>query len=95
MLTPTPGFPFFQNTIRMLKKVLKESSYVCNDTAGFYRCITKHQKDIQSNLCVLQQEMGKDKSSQRSRKALDELNDLILFNQNVAYYMGKSRQTLG
>ena len=72
---------------------MKESSYVCNHAAGFTRCMTKLQEDIQSSVRILQQEMAKGKSSQKCKKALDDLNDLTPFNQNVAYFVGKPLNT--
>ena len=73
---------------------MKESCYVCNHAAGFTRCMTKRQEDIQLNVRIMQQEMAKGKSSQECKKALDDLNDLTSFNQNVAYCVGKATQHL-
>ena len=46
------------------------------------------------NIRILQQEMAKGKSSQKCKQALDDLNDLTSFNQNVAYCVGKATQHL-
>ena len=46
------------------------------------------------NVRILQLEMAKGKSSQKCKKALDDLNDLTSFNQNVAYCVGKATQHL-
>ena len=73
---------------------MKENSYVCNHASGFTRCMTKLKEDIEANVCILQQEMAKGKSSQKCMKALDELNGLTSFNQYLAYCMGKPTQHL-
>ena len=86
--------PISQDTIRKWEKAAKESSYICNQSAGFNRCITKIQDSIQEQLRVLQAELGKGKSSAKAESALDELHYLTSFNQNVSFAMGKSLQHL-
>ena len=66
--------------------------YICNQSAGFNRCITKIQDSVQEQLRVLQAELGKGKSSAKAQSALDELHYLTSFNQNVSFAMGKSLQ---
>ena len=46
------------------------------------------------NVSILQQVMAKGKSSQKCKKALDDLNDLASFNQYVSYCVGKAIQHL-
>ena len=70
----------------------KETSYVCNQPAGFNRCITKLQDNVQDNLKALQTELSKGKSSAKAQAALDELHYLASFNQNLSFTMGKSLQ---
>ena len=72
----------------------EEMSYVCNQSAGFNRCITKIQDSVQENLKTLQTELSKGKSSGKAQAALDELHYLASFNQNVSFAMGKSLQHL-
>ena len=43
---------------------------------------------------ILQNELGKGKSSGKAQAALDELHYLTTFNQNVSFAMGKSLQHL-
>ena len=89
-----PGRPIAQDTLRKWEKAAKEISYVCNQSAGFNRCITKIQDSVQENLKTLQTELSKGKSSGKAQAALDELHYLASFNQNVSFAMGKSLQHL-
>ena len=83
-----------QDTVRKWEKAAKESSYICNQAAGFNRCITKLQDSVQEQVRILHNEMGKGKSSAKAQSALDELHYLTTFNQNVSFAMGKSLQHL-
>ena len=83
-----------QDTVRKWEKAAKESSYICNQAAGFNRCITKIQDSVQDQPKILQSELGKGKSSAKAQSALDELQYLTVFNQNVSFAMGKSLQHL-
>ena len=83
-----------QDTIRKWEKAAKESSYICNPSAGFNRCITKIQDSVQEQVRILHSELGKGKSSAKAQSALDELHYLTSFNQNVSFAMGKSLQHL-
>ena len=86
--------PIAQDTLRKWEKAAKETSYVCNQSAGFNRCITKIQDSVQEQLQILQSELGKGKSSAKAQGALDELHFLSAFNQNVSFAVGKSLQHL-
>ena len=86
--------PIAQDTLRKWEKVAKETSYICNQSAGFNRCITKIQDSVQEQLKILQTELGKGKSSSKAQAALDELHYLTTFNQNVSFAVGKSLQHL-
>ena len=83
-----------QDTIRKWEKAAKEMSYICNQSAGFNRCITKIQDSVQEQLRILQTELSKGKSSSKAQSALDELHYLTSFNQNVSFVVGKSLQHL-
>ena len=89
-----PSRPIAQDTLRKWEKAAKESSYICNQSAGFNRCITKIQDSVQEQLKILQAELGKGKSSKKAQSALDELHYLTSFNQNVSFAVGKSLQHL-
>ena len=92
--THPPSRPISQDTLRKWEKSAKETSYVCNQSAGFNRCITKLQDSVQENLKALQTELSKGKSSTKAQAALDELHYLASFNQNLSFAMGKSLQHL-
>ena len=89
-----PSRPIAQDTLRKWEKAAKETSYICNQSAGFNRCITKIQDSVQEQLKILQTELGKGKSSSKAQSALDELHYLTSFNQNVSFAVGKSLQHL-
>ena len=89
-----PSRPIAQDTLRKWEKAAKESSYICNQSAGFNRCITKIQDSVQEQLKILQAELGKGKSSTKAQSALDELHYLTSFSQNVSFAVGKSLQHL-
>ena len=89
-----PAHQISQDTVRKWEKAAKGTSYICNQSAGFNRCITKIQDSVQEQLRILQTELGKGKSSSKAQSALDELNYLTIFNQNVSFVVGKSLQHL-
>ena len=61
-----PSRPISQDTLRKWEKAAKETSYVCNQSAGFNRCITKLQDNVQENLKALQTELSKGKYSTKA-----------------------------
>ena len=75
-----------------MEKAARETSYICNQTAGFNCCVTKLQDEIQENVRILQKELAKGKGSQAAKKAVDGLKDLCAFNQNVSVCLRKSIQ---
>ena len=89
-----PSHPIAPDTLCKWEKAAKKTSYVCNQSAGFNRCITKIQDTVQENLKSLQNELSKGKSSAKAQAALDKLHYLASFNQNVSFAMGKSLQHL-
>ena len=93
-VTPPPSCPIAQDTLRKWDKALREGTYVCNQAAGFNRCISKLQTNIQDNVRSLETELSKGKLSQKAEKALTEIRDLTAFNQNVSFCMGKAMQHL-
>ena len=56
-----------------------EGTCMPNHTAGFSRCVNKMQQDIQQNHCLLEQELGKGRSSEKVRLAHDEIKELGVF----------------
>ena len=88
-VTPPPSRPIAQDTLRKWDKALREGTYICNQAAGFNRCITKLQTDIQENVRSLETELSNGKASQKVDKALTEIRDLTAFNQNVSFVWGR------
>ena len=84
--------PISEETMPKWEKLFKESTVVCNQTATFNRSVIKIQDEVQDNLRVLYIELGKRKSSQKANKALLELKDRTVFQQNVNFVLGKSMQ---
>ena len=89
-----PSHPISQDTLRKWEKAAKETSYICNQSAGLNKCITKIRDSVQENLKALQTELSKGKSLVKAQAALDELHYLTSFNQNLSFAMGKSLQHL-
>ena len=93
-ITPPPSCPVAHYTLRKWDKALREGTYVPYQAAGFNRCVTKLQTNIEDNLRSLESELAKGKYSQKAEKALTEIRDLTAFNQNVSFCMGKAMQHL-
>ena len=85
--------PISQESLRKLEKSARESSVICNQAAGFNRCLLKIQKKMQSQLkdiCV----ESKGKSAAKASAAVDELQYLLDFNSRVCQAMAKSMEHL-
>ena len=67
--TPAPASrPLSQDTLRRWEKSACESSYICNQAAGFSRCLSKVQTSMQAQLRKIQSErkvLRKDKQCHR------------------------------
>ena len=75
-LVHPPSRPLRQEVVRKYEKAAWETSYICNQAAGFNRFVTKLQDEIQENLGILQKELSKGKGSQVAKKAVDDPKDL-------------------
>ena len=79
--TPAPtSHPLTQDTLRRWEKLARKSSYICNQVAGFSRCLSKVQTSMQVQLRKIQAEQYKGKSSERASCATDELQYLLNFS---------------
>ena len=78
--------------LRKWEKAARETSYICNQAAGFNCCVTKLQNEIQVNFRILQKELAKGKGSQEAKKAVDDPKDLCAFNRNISVCLAKSMQ---
>ena len=82
-----------QDTLRKWEKSTRESSVICNQAAGFNRCLMKVQQDMQSQLKVIRLE-HKGKSSSKLATATEELHFLMDFNSSICQAMAKSMEHL-
>ena len=86
--------PIAQETLRKWEKSARDSTFICNQAAGFSRCLTKVQDSMATQLKVIQDEKAKGKSATKTCKAADELAYLIAFNQSVTHAMARTMQDL-
>ena len=61
------------------KKSLKYATVVSNQAAAFNRCVNKVHDDMQGNIRLLFNDMGKGKSSHKAGKMLNDLKRLVIF----------------
>ena len=54
--SPPQSRPISQDSLRKWEKSARESSVICNQAAGFNRCLVKVQQDIQSQLKTIKSE---------------------------------------
>ena len=85
--------PISQDTLRKWEKTARESSVICNKTAGFNRCLMKVQQDMQSQLKAIRVE-HKGKSASKLSAASEELQFLMDFNSSICQAMAKSMEHL-
>ena len=93
--TPAPASrPISQDTLRRWERSAWESTYICNQAAGFSRCLSKVQSSMQTQLKLIQMEQSKGKSSERTGTATDELQYLLKFNSSITKCMAKTMEHL-
>ena len=85
--------PISLNTLRKWEKTARESSVICNQAAGFNRCLVKVQQDMQSQLKTIRVE-HKGKSASKLSAATEELQFLMGFNSSICQAMAKSLEHL-
>ena len=67
---------------------------MCNQAAGFSRCITKVQDNMCNFLKDLQDPATRDKLSPEGKSPADELAHLMSFNQGISRAMARTMQDL-
>ena len=83
--TPAPALrSISQDTLRRWEKLACESTYICNQTAGFSRYLSKVQSSMQAQLSVIQAEKSKGKSSEKTSTATDEFQYLLNFSSSIS-----------
>ena len=91
--SPPQSRPISQDALRKWEKSARESSAICNQAAGFNRCLMKVQQDMQSQLKAIRLE-HKGKSSSKLSTATEELQFLMDFNSSICKAMAKSMEHL-
>ena len=91
--SPPQSRPISQDSLRKWEKSARESSVICNQAAGFDRCLVKVQQDIQSQLKTIRSEQ-KGKSTSKVTEATEEMQFLLDFNASICQAMAKSMEHL-
>ena len=91
--SPPQSCPISQDTLRKWEKTARESLVICNQAAGFNRCLMKVQQDIQSQLKAIRVK-HKGKSASKLSEATEELQFLMDFNSSICQAMAKSMEHL-
>ena len=82
--------PISQVSLRKWEKSARESSVICNQAAGFNRCLVKVQQDMQSQLKAIRSEQ-KGKSASKVTEATEEMQFL---HASICQAMAKSMEHL-
>ena len=85
--------PISQENLRKWERSARESTVICNQAAGFNRCLLKIQQSMQSQLKAVRVE-SKGKTPAKVATAVDELQFLLDFNSSVRQAMAKSMEHL-
>ena len=91
--SPPQSRPISQDSLRKWEKSAQESSVICNQAAGFNRCLVKVHQDMQSQLKAIRSEQ-KGKSTSKVTEATEEMQVLLHFNSSICQAMAKSMEHL-
>ena len=94
LLSAPVSRPVYQETLRKWERSAREQTLMCNQAAGFSRCITKVQDASVAQLKTLHTDKGKGKAPERSQHAVDELEYLVTFNRSITQAMARMMQDL-
>ena len=95
LTTPAPPSRYIsQDNLRKWEKSAREATYMCNQAAGFSRCLSKVQQDLSSQLKIIQAEHSKGKSADKVGSATEELQHLLHFNSSISQCMAKTMEHL-
>ena len=87
------SLPALPRYMRKWEKTARESSVICNQAAGFNRCLVNVQQDLQSKLKAIRVE-HKGKSASKLSAATEKLQFLMDFNSSICQAMAKSMEHL-
>ena len=90
---PPLSRPISQENLRKWERSARESSIICNQAAGFNRCLRKVQQNMQGQLKAIRTE-SKGKTASRVSSAAGELQFLLDFNASVCQAMAKAMEHL-
>ena len=90
---PPQSRPISQENLRKWERSAQESSIICNQAAGFNRCLLKVQQNMQTQLHTIRTE-SKGKTANKVSAATDELQFLFDFNSSVCQAMAKAMEHL-
>ena len=91
--SPPMSRPICQESLHKWERSARESTVICNQAAGFNRCLLKIQQSMHSQLKAIQVE-AKGKTPAKVSSAVDELKFLLDFNSSVCQAMAKSMEHL-
>ena len=89
-----PSRPIPQEVLRRWERALKDSSVICNQSAGFSRCLTQVQEDLSNHLRVLQDDRAVDNLAPETQNSLSEIGFLVDFNNRISRAMARSMQDI-
>ena len=78
-----PSRAFSQDMLRRWERTACEQTLMCNQAAGLSRCLTMVQDAMSTQLKSLHLDT-KGKSSEKLKKAVDELDYLVTFNRSIS-----------
>ena len=88
--TPSASQQISQDNLRRWEKSAREASTVCNQAAGFNRCLYRVQDNMKTQLKIIKTDMAKGKSSSKAAGTADELQFLMNFNASITQAMAKT-----
>ena len=92
--TPPASRQITQDNLRRWEKSAREASTICNQAAGFNRCLYKVQENMQSKLKIFRTDLSKGKSPTKVYTAADELQFLMDFDASITHAMAKTMEHL-
>ena len=90
---PPLSRPISQESLRKWERSARESSTICNQAAGFNRCLLKVQQNMHSQLRTIRAD-SKGKTASKVSAATDELQFLLDFNSSICQAMAKAMEHL-
>ena len=91
--SPPMSRPITQESLCKWERSARESTVICNQAAGFNRCLLKIQQSMHSRLKAVRVE-AKGKTPAKVSSAVDKLQFLLDFNSSVCQAMAKSMEHL-